>query len=136
MDGNSSKPCGAYTANPSFFGFSRQCDGGSVQLYQAFTECLPTATIRLENFGICPVTIIVKQKKGQQRVPIKPNQFFYVSFDSVKEVKVQCSDSPGGTCSFSGDIQIHGCVSCCGSSDKCEDESSSSDVNHRRKGRS
>ncbi|MGG0789852.1 hypothetical protein ABE132_14340 [Peribacillus simplex] len=124
MDGNSSTPCGSYTANPSFFGFTRQCDGSSVQIYQAFTECLPTLTIRLESFGTCPFSlIIVKENKVHQRVQIEPNQFFYASFDSVKEVKVQCSDSPGGTCSFSGDIQVHGCVSCCQSSDESSDKS-------------
>jgi hypothetical protein len=119
-----SKPCGSYTASPSSFGFSRQCDGSSLQIYQAFMECLPTVTIRLEGFSTCPFTLIVeKENKVQQQVQIEPGQLFYGSFDSVREVRIQCSESPGGTCGTSGFIQVHGCVSCCQGSDESSDES-------------
>ena len=122
MDGNSSTPCGSYTANPSFFGFNRQCDGSSVQIYQAFTECLPTVTIRLESFNTCPFSlIIVKENKVHQRVQIEPNQFFYASFDSVKEVRVQCSDSQEVLVVFRGYTSSRLC-SCCQSSDESSDE--------------
>lgn len=126
MSGNSSTPCGSYVANPSFFGFNRPCDGSSVQIYQAFTECLPSVTIRLQSFSSCPITLIVKHNEGQQQVQIEPNQqFFYAYFECVKEVKFQCSNSPEGNCSFSGEIQVIGCVSCCESGDESSDESSS-----------
>ena len=86
-------------------------------------ECLPTVTIRLQsNFNGCPITLIIlKEKNHRQRVQIEPNELFYATFDSVKEVRVQCNNSPGGTCGAFGDIQVHGCVFCCESSDECSD---------------
>ena len=113
MDGNSSTPCGSFTANQLGINIQRICDGGSVQLYQAFTECLPTITLRVANAGSgCPITLFVKQKKDFRRFQIEPNFQISASFDCVKEVKVQCSDSPGGNCNIFGELQIHGCVSC------------------------
>ena len=60
----------------------------------------------------CPITLFVKQKKDFRRFQIEPNFQIFASFDCVKEVKVQCSDSPGGNCNIFGELQIHGCVSC------------------------
>ncbi|MEY8350641.1 hypothetical protein AALF16_20545 [Bacillus cereus] len=113
MDGNSSTPCGSFTTNQLGINIQRICDGGSVQLYQAFTKCLPTITLRLANAGSgCPITLFVKRKKDFHRFQIEPNSQIFASFDCVKEVKVQCSDSPGGNCNIFGELQIHGCVSC------------------------
>ena len=113
LNRNGSTHCGSFTTNRLDINVQRICDGGSVKLYQAFTECLPTITLRVANAGSgCPITLFVKQKKDSHRIQIEPNFQIFASFDFVKEVKVQCSDSPEGNCNIFGDLQVHGCVSC------------------------
>jgi hypothetical protein len=111
MDGRS-RPCGSFTGTPNGFNIQRICDGGSVQLLQVFTECLPTITIRVANTGACPVSLFVQQKNGLQQLQIEPNFQIFASFDFVMEVTAQFCNSPGENCNIIGEVEVHGCVSC------------------------
>lgn len=113
-----SKTCGNFdiSSTPISFSHSRPCDGTTVQVYKAFTKCLPTVTIQaFGGFGTpnCPYTLIVKTKDDEHEIVIDPRENFNATFDCVEEINAKCRNNPGSTCNIFVSLYISGCVSCC-----------------------
>ena len=114
-----SKTCGNFNiTTPINFGQQTPCDGAIVQVYKAFTKCLPTVTI--EAFGgggtpNCPYTLIVETKNDEHVIVIDPRERFIATFDCVERISTKCRNVPGSTCNTGGNLYISGCVSCCSS---------------------
>ena len=105
IDSNISTHFGSFTTTQNI-NVSRKCDGEAVQIFEALTECLPTALIRLANTGSCPIALIVRQRNNRRTIEIPQNRSFLASFDCVRVVNVRCSNSSGGTCEFLGEIEV------------------------------
>lgn len=105
--------CNVFTHFPSVF-ISRDCDGAIIPIYQAFTDRLPTVTLEIDNFGSCPVTLTVEHQNSPTPIirVVPPDRGISLTVDFVRNVSVQCSTTPGGTCEFFVGLDVSGCICC------------------------
>jgi hypothetical protein len=112
------KTCGAYniTTTPISFSSFTQCEGQTLQVYKAFTECLPTITIQAFGGGgtpNCPYRLIIEQVDKTSKFDIEPRENFIATFDCVKEIIVRCENNPASFCNVNVQLYISGCLTCC-----------------------
>lgn len=108
------KICGSYTIQPFAHFINEPCEGQTVQLYKAFTKCLPTVTIqKIANETVCPYQLIVVQENEITKINVTPDTRLLATFDCVKEINVKCGSNPSGQCFVSLNISIAGCLTCC-----------------------
>lgn len=106
--------CGNYTLQPFTHFINEPCEGQTVQLYKAYTKCLPTITIqKTANETICPYQLIVVQEYQTIKIDVTPSTKFLSTFDCVKEIKVKCGLNPQSNCVVNVNISIAGCLTCC-----------------------
>jgi len=106
--------CGSYTLQPFSHFINEPCEGQIVQLYKAYTRCLPTITLqKIANETMCPYQLIIVQAYQTTKIEITPETEFLATFDCVKEINVKCGSSPLGICFASLNISIAGCLDCC-----------------------
>ncbi|SDH17239.1 hypothetical protein SAMN04489735_101470 [Aneurinibacillus thermoaerophilus] len=105
--------CTVFTHFPSVF-ISRGCDGAIIPIYQVFTERFPTVTLDIDNFGSCPVTLIVQHQNSPDPIirVVPPDRQISLTVNLVTNISVQCSNTPGGTCEFFVGLDVSGCICC------------------------
>ncbi|WP_404813413.1 S-Ena type endospore appendage [Halobacillus yeomjeoni] len=95
---------------------SQKCLGQTLQVYKAFTKCLPTITLVVsggDSTPNCPYTLLVSTNNQLHQIEIPPRRRFTFTFDCVEEIGVKCADNRDSFCNINIQMFITSCISCC-----------------------